>query len=273
MGEPEGDEKTEQAAREIANKQENEELLALKRKEVLAKLLAPNNLLGLLSLYFLFVGAVVAFGVLAFYTGHKTTQEIIFFISAALFLVPPIGALWFLFPLFIKKATLGKLMDRIIRSPLSTSLARLTTNHIFRLGILALYAFNIVNAIYLFPKHPRFSLALLTVSVAFPSWLLITWALEALKRDIYHTFSLVVELSEQLQRIANAAYNTAMSAHEYIKTTEPSHDEAHRTTVAALRKIFDTLELVATTERHLIDPPLKEIAGRKAEGDEEPDKP
>jgi hypothetical protein len=38
MGEPEGYDKAEQAAREVENNQETEQVLTLKRREVLAKL-------------------------------------------------------------------------------------------------------------------------------------------------------------------------------------------------------------------------------------------
>jgi hypothetical protein len=245
MGEPEGDEKAEQEAREVGNKQETEQGLTLNRKEVLAKLFAPSNTLGLLSLYVVFVGTVVAFGVLAFYTGHKTTQEIVFFVSAILFLALPSGALWYLFPLFIKKATLSKLLDKINQSSIAASLARLNNNRIFRLFNLALYAFNIADAIYLFPKHPRLSLALLTVYVALLFWLLSTWALEVLKRRIYETLAKFLEFTEETFRIAGDAYRMAKSSHDFIQNTEESHSEAHKTSSLAIRAVNDAVQELA----------------------------
>ncbi len=192
----------------------------------------------------------------------------------ALFLVPLIGALWYVLPFFIKKETLSKLLSRISQSPNSKTLARLGNNRIFRLFNLALNAFMIADAIYSSPKHPRFSLLTVVIYMALSFGLLIPWASEVLERKIYETLNLVVELNVELQRIANSAYNMAMSAHEYIQKTEPSHDEAHKTTVVALRKLFDTLELVAATARIQADASSKEIDGGKAEnGDAEPTKP
>jgi hypothetical protein len=254
------DNKVEQAAREVENKQETEKLITLQRKEVLAQLLAPSNLLGLLSLYVVFVGTVVAFGVLAFYTGHKTTQEIVFFISAILFLFLPIGALSYLLPIFIKKDALGKLLNRINQSSVSKFLARIGNNRIFRLSTLMGYAYMIADAIYAFPKHPRLSLTIAIIYVVLSFWSLITWASEALGTKFYETLNKVVDLNEQTYRIATAAYNTAMGAHDFIQNTEPSHDDAHRTTVAAIRKIIDTLESIAATVKLLrVDASSKEV--------------
>mgnify|MGYP001358457868 CR=1 FL=1 len=270
MGEPEADNKAEQAASEIANKQETEQLLTLRRKEVLAKILAPSNMLGLLSLYFLLVGTIVAFGVLAFYTGHKITQEIVFFISAALFLIPPVGALWYMHPFFIKKDAIRKLVNRITQSPLSWTLARLGNNRSFRLFTLAMYALVIAFAIYSSPKHPRFSLVVVVIYMAFSFGGLITWASEVLERKIYVTLGKFLEFSEETFRIARNAFNMAKGSHDFIQGTEESHSEAHKTTVTAIRAINDALQLVATVQVQVDAPPKEIDSGKAAEGDPEP---
>jgi hypothetical protein len=269
MVEPERDDKAEQAARNKENEQEAEQRLKLKRQEVLNQILAPNNVLGLLSLYVVFLGVVVAFGVFAFYTGHKFTQEITFVACIVLFLALPIGASWYLYPIFTKNGDLSKrLLDRITQSSVSKYLARLGDNRIFRFSNAAFYAFMISDAIYSFPRHPRFSLVIVVTYVALSIWSLIAWGSQALKRDIYGILSKVLEINADLHSIASAAFKVAMSAHEYIQNTEESHSEAHKNTAAAITAINDALQLVATTVvQPQVDTPSKGPEGEKAEGE------
>jgi sensor histidine kinase YesM len=243
MGEPEDDDKAKQAAREVGNE----------RKEVLAKLLAPSNTLGLLSLYVGFVGTVVAFGVLAFYTGHRTTQEIAFFVSAILVLILPIGALWYLLPIFIKRDTLGKLLNRINQSSISKSLARFGNNRIVRLFNFALYAFMIADTIYTFPKHPRFSLVFIVIYVALSFAYLILWVSESIKREIYtQIYERILKLLEIIEGVRDTSRHIAERSLTLIERTEKSHSEAHETSTLALRAVNDAVQELA---RFVAKPP------------------
>jgi hypothetical protein len=77
-----------------------------------------------------------------------------------------------------------------------------------------------------------------------------------------------------LRCIATDAHVIAKSSHEFIQKTEPSHDEAHRTTVDALRKLNESLRLVAATVQIRVGAPSKEIDGETGEkGDDEPTGP
>jgi len=242
-------------------------------------------MLGLLSLYLVFVGTVVAFGVLAFYTGHKTTQEVAFFGTAILFLILPIGALWYLLPIFIKKDTLGRLLKRINQSSISKSLARLGKDRRVRLINLALYAFMICIEIRQFPLHPRFSLAMVVLYMALSFVYLIPWVSESIKREIYieiyretgevyKSILSVLKIIEGVRDHSMLVLRIAEGSHKSIEGTEESHSEAHKTTVAAIRAINDALQLVATTGvRGPVDTPSKGPEGVKAEGDEEPNEP
>jgi hypothetical protein len=271
MVEPERDDKAEQAARNEENEQEAEQRL-IKRQEVLNQILAPNNVLGLLNLYVVFLGVVVAFGLLAFYTGHKVAQEITFVACIVLFLVLPISAIWYLHPIFTKNGK--RLLDRITQSSISKYLARLGNNRILRFSNAALYAFMISGAIYSFPRHPRFSLVIVVIYVALSIWSLIAWASQALKRDIYGILSKVLEINADLHSIASGAFKVAMSAHEYIQNTKESHSEAHKNTAAAITAINDTLQLVATTVvQPQVDTLSKGPEGEKAEGNHEDNEP
>jgi hypothetical protein len=270
MVEPEREDKAEQAAGNEENKQEPAQLLKLQRKELLAQLVAPSNMLGLLSLYLIFVGAVVAFGVFAFYTGHKITQEIIFVICIILFLTLPIGALWYLRPIFTTKIELRKWLNRINQSSVSKALARLGNNRLFRLFTLAMYAVMIANAVDSFPKHPRASLAIVIIYMALAFGNSITWASEVVESKIYKTISRVLDLIENTRDMADYARGIAESSVKFIEGTEGSHSEAHKATAAALSAINNALQLVATTNRPVqADDPSKELSGKARVGDEE----
>jgi hypothetical protein len=246
MVEPERDDKAEQAARNEENKQETAQLLKLQRQKLLTPLLAPSNVLGLLSLYVGFVGTVVAFGVLAFYTGHKITQEIVFFTCVIFFLILPIGAIWYLRPIFTKKDALGKrLLDKLKQSSISRSLARLGNDRRVRLFNLAFYTFMICIEIRQFPLHPRFSLAMVVLYMALSFASLIFWVSETLEVEILNRLRDIVDVLERVWEMANYARGIAESSLKFIEGTEKSHSEAHETTTVALRAVNDAVQELA----------------------------
>jgi hypothetical protein len=240
MVEPERDDKVEQEARSEENKQEAAQLLKLQRQELLTQLVAPSNVTGLLNLYVVFVGTVVAFGVFAFYTGHKTIQEIIFFACPILFFVLPIGAIWYLRPLFTTKVGLSKrILGTLKQYPISKFLARLGNKRFIRLFSLVVCATMIADAIYSFPKHPRFSLLIVVIylTLCFASASLWIWD-EVLKATMVDIYGLIRDLVDMIDNVMKFA----LSTHEFIKFTEQSHSEVHKTTAVALRALNDAVQ-------------------------------
>lgn len=69
------DDEPEQKPRDEEYIQEAEQLLKLHRSDIV---LPPSLFLAILNFYVLFVAALGAFGVLAYYSNHITTLEIVF---------------------------------------------------------------------------------------------------------------------------------------------------------------------------------------------------
>ena len=72
--------------------------------------------------------------------------------------------------------------------------------------------------------------------------------------------------------MADAARGIAESAHKYIEATEPSHDQAHRTMVAALDALLNTMGVMADAIHGPNPPQLAPPAQEEphSEDDEEP---
>ena len=157
----------------------------------------------------------------------------------------PIGALWYLLPIFVKKDTLGKLLNRINQSSISKSLARLGNNRIVRLSNLALCGIMTADAIYSFPKHPRFSLAIVVIYVALSFGSLIIWASQALEVRLLKQIQGVLEFVGQVWEFVKYTQSLAEASRAYIEGTEKSHSEAHEATTVALRAVNDAVQEVA----------------------------
>jgi len=140
----------------------------------LGKLLVPDTLGGVLAIfnaYLLLVGTIIAFGVLAFYLNHKRTQEICFWMVCALLLAIPIIALTWYFRQTSWERSRGEVVDekrRLLERFGKSSFVRFLSRHSRAIMLLsqALYIAQIANAIRLFPKHPRLSLAIIVYCMA-----------------------------------------------------------------------------------------------------------
>lgn len=260
MPEQERDEAAELKARAEGSKQEAETLLKRYRHE----LLVPSNMLGILTVYLLFIATVVGFGTIAFYSGHLITLKIIFFICIPLLLVVPIGTAWYLRILLPRKPTergarsKQKLLDRITQSFISKSLVQLGNNRNFRLYTLASYTAMIVVAIRSFPAHPRFSVTLVVFYLALSFASVISWVSETIQREIYaeiyERILKVLEIIEGVRNTGISALRIAERSLDFIEGTEKSHDEAHRTLVEAVKAIDHTTRVLANRAD---DPPPK----------------
>ncbi|MBZ5507505.1 MAG: ABC transporter permease [Acidobacteriia bacterium] len=160
MPDQESDNKPQQKPSHKGNQQE-----ATKQQIRDEQELTRTSLLGIFSAYVLIVGTVVGFGVLAYYTGHKITQEIIFYISIPLLLAIPIALICYWLASVFKSTRTKILLDRLAESAFVAFLAR--HREVFGWFQYALSAWEIGDAIRKFPMHPRFSL---TVIVYFGAW-------------------------------------------------------------------------------------------------------
>ena len=81
-----------------------------------------------------------------------------------------------------------------------------------------------------------------------------------------------MDLIEHTYRMADAARGIAESAHKYLEATEPSHDQAHRTVVAALDALLNTSRVIANAIHGPTPPQLGAPAQEAPQGedDEEP---
>jgi hypothetical protein len=166
---PSRNDKAEQEARNEKHEQESNQLLELQRLNLYRQeFLTPKGFLGILNVSLLFITTFIALGVLAFYTGHRITYEIVFVISILLIIGFVTGVVWYLrtiLPRAAKKAESGEqdLLVRIVKSSLGKSLLFMGNNSIFRLINPALNIYMIADAIVHFPGDPRRSLTIIVI--------------------------------------------------------------------------------------------------------------
>ena len=237
MDEPKHDNAAEQKARVEETKQEAEQLVELQRR----KIFSPHVLPVIANAYFLFVGTLVAFGVLAFYSGHLTILKIVFVICIPLLLVVPIGAIWYLLAMFPKKPSTdvapGKqsALDKMLQSPAGKTVARVLNSRIFKVFNFSLSIYMVTDAILMFPRHPRASLAIVASYTVSLSVLLTLSVVEKVENRHIGTMYGQLELTKKLSDMIALTYLVAESSRKYIEATEKSHREAHETTTVALK--------------------------------------
>jgi hypothetical protein len=157
----------EQEPRNEKYKEKAEHLFEAHRRN---EILPPNLVIAILSVFLLFITALGALGVLAFYSGHNTTLEIIFIITIVLLLAVPISVIWYLRVMFrrkpeakVEQAKKG-VLDKLIETPFGMFLARFGSNLIVQILQYVFVIYMIADAIIsVYPIHPRLSLAIIVV--------------------------------------------------------------------------------------------------------------
>jgi hypothetical protein len=149
MAEQESDDKSPQRAGGKENGHAAIDNLRRQREQLVGQLLVPGNVIGLASAYLLLVTAVIGFGVLAFYTGHKIAQEICFWISIPLLAAIPVVFIWYLLPTRrekIKREAPTGMRERLIRFA-NSPMGRFFERHerLINFGIYGLDIFNIAK--------------------------------------------------------------------------------------------------------------------------------
>jgi hypothetical protein len=246
MTEKERDNAAEQQARAEENKQETEQLLKRKRWDIPS----ANLMLGILSAYLLFVTAVAAVSVIAFYTQHGITLKILFVVCILLLSIVPIGLIWYLLAFLPRKKPTEKvvsgkqkLLRRFMQSRMVMLVARVGNNRIFKLFNFGLCIYNIANQIRTFPLHPRFSLAIIVFNLAGILLLVGFIFMDRILDLISENVNLIVKTFD----IVSYTYGVAEGSRKYIEGTEPSHNGEHKAIANALRAIHNTTQVLADT--------------------------
>jgi hypothetical protein len=228
-----------QKARDEEYQEEAEQLLKLERKIV-----APNLFLGIMSVYLLFLTVLAAFGVLAYYSGHITTLQIVFLISIPLLLVAPISAIWYSWAIFRKKptekaaSTKQNLLIRMTRSPIGTVLTRIVDNPIVTFFQYSLSIFMVILAIIrLYPLAPRLALAAIMINTALSLW------------NVYIDVNRLItkarrEALEGTRSILTLAKNLAEGQHKIVE----AHIKNNDANVAAIVELNRFVRVVANIE-------------------------
>jgi ABC-type multidrug transport system fused ATPase/permease subunit len=242
--EPSGNDKAEQEARSEEDKQKTEQLLEGQRKSepITAKLV-----LGILNVYLLFVTALVAFGVLAYYGGHLTILKAVFVASGLLLLVLPIVAFWYLWVRYRRPATKKPdskgLLIRLLQSRIGRFFTRIIDNPIYELLQLSSSVFMIVWAIKRFHREPRLSL---TVIVIYLTMFFVISALHFMRRLVGQVEEGVRTQMQMLEIIQH--HNSAIDRiHKYLDDDARSDSEIHKSILTAIEATNRAVQEVHTT--------------------------
>jgi hypothetical protein len=164
MERQESKDKSEQAASDKAVEQQAERLADIERPSHKPP---KSKVFPIFNAYVILVGTVIGFGVLAFYTGHKFTADVIFYLSIPLLALIPLALVIYLLPMIREQLT--AITDRIADSRLFA----FTMRHIAKVAYTA-YAvslYQVVEGIRMFPNRQRGGLMLIAVG----TYNFITW--------------------------------------------------------------------------------------------------
>jgi hypothetical protein len=234
-----------QKARNEEKKQAAEQIIRLQRREVLT----PKLLRGLLNFDVALIAVVVAFGSFALYSRYYITAKIAFYLCAPLFLIVPVGSILYLLKLFSRKptekGTIGqRLLDKIKRSRVARSLARLGNDRRVTLFNITWYIGVIAFHISTFPNHPRLSLAMIVIYMAFSFVVFVLWSTETLGIGIYKRIDGILDALLSLIDLVDQVRKPGEASLEYITATEPSRSEADKANADALIKINESLKAI-----------------------------
>jgi hypothetical protein len=257
------DDKAKQESRSEEYEQEIKKLLNLHRPD---KIPALTLFLKILSLYLLFVTAVVAFGALAFSSGHITTFKLTFIASIVLLLLLPIGAIWYWGAGFRKKsaekAAIAKqrLLDKFAQSFFGRALLFLGNSRIYRLFSYAFCVYAVVDTIInTFPRRPRFALGIITIFTALFLTLVILEVARQLDSTLRKETKEIWEFNELLRKavvsLADSAIATMKNLDQFIELQAKTNDSI----LDVIVKVNDTTRALAgITDEQLDTPTVKD---------------
>ena len=251
-----GDNKAEQKPRNEEYSEEAEQLLKLHRFD---KVLTPQLFLGIVNVYLLFITALGACGVLAYYGGHMIILQGVFIASGLLLLVAAISALWYLQAIFRKtpaeQVALGRqsLLSRIMQSAPGKFLSFIANDRILRFLQYSLCIYLIGFAIIrLFPQHPRTSLATIAFGMALFLVLMVFGVVCQLVEEINGLWEFNKTVRNVVLSLGNAIYA--------VERRQKEHMAEHERILAAKKVINRSLpEMGNTTEPDkVVDTPSRE---------------
>jgi hypothetical protein len=118
-----------------------------------------SRVFAVFNAYLILVGTIIGFGVLAFYTGHKLTADIVFYLSIPLLGLIPVALVVYLLPMIRKQVTAG--LDRLAESRFTAFLDRHLKQIAYAQYVLCLY--QVADGIRKFPNGQRASLILIGI--------------------------------------------------------------------------------------------------------------
>jgi hypothetical protein len=239
------DDKAEQETTSEHYEQEAKQLLKLHRPD---KLLTATLFFEVMGGYLLYLTTLIAFGVLAYYSGHFTILEVAFVVCGLLIIAVPVGVIWYLLANYSKKpsetdvSTEKTSMGKFARSPLGRFLlrfGRLATNRFVRLFQYAIFIFTIVDSIGTWPDRPRLSLAAIALGLSglFINGLGDTsrWVLNAVAKDVKELWN----FNAATASFCKASVEVAKSIGKTLDERHESNQKAHEDIAFVLKGLRD----------------------------------
>jgi MFS family permease len=210
MERQEGKDESEQTASDKAFEHQAERLADIERP---SNQPPKSKVFAVFNAYLILVGTIIGFGVLAFYTGHKLTADIIFYLSIPLLALIPVALLIYLLPMIRERARFG--LDRFENSRFLAFGIR----HFARFAYIqyALSLYQVIDGIRTFPKHQRGSLALIALGGFNFIWMHHLVLDITLRKKIYRLQDHMWELSGLLVRFAKK--------HEMLQEHKPDREK------------------------------------------------
>jgi len=255
--EPSRNDTAEQEARGEEDKEKAEQFLeSYRQRKILA--INPSLFLGMLTAYLFFIAGIGAFGVLAYYSNHRTTLEVSFVVSGVLLLLAPASAVWYLFYIRSKKKAEGKekLLLRITRSSLGGLLVRFGNSRVIRILVYVVYLVSItLFVIVVFPKSPRIALLLIAFYILYLVGLTISLVAALIeknhKKDKTMLAEAIIATYERLKIQEAETRRFAETTAKYIDSTAASDSEIHKHLITAIEETNRSVHDLHTFTTHL----------------------
>jgi hypothetical protein len=258
MTEPERDDKAEQQTTPQENKQESKQLLKRQWDEVLTR---NKHIFAPVNTCLLFVTALAAVGLNAYYGGHHIALNIISALCVLLLLALLSVVIWYLRPLPTRTTTQKSApskqsrWQRFTQSSIGKRWLSASNSLIVRLLTIACYIFNVVSAVRTFPEHPRGSLTTIVICLAGGMVLAIFWVADSLQKQIsrlWDSHDRIVDILDTHTEIMKSMSGDTRALgeifHQYVKDMSelmPIQLEADAATSAAIRAIHNSVLALA----------------------------
>jgi hypothetical protein len=281
MTEPERDNKAEQQPSPKENKQESKQLLKRQWDEILTR---NKHIFAPINTCLLFVTALAAVGLNAYYGGHHIVLNVISALCVLLLLAILSIVIWYLRPLpqqtITEKAAPGKRgrSERFTKSFIGKCLSWIGDSRIVRFFTVGFYIYNTVDAVRTFPRHPRGSLTTIVICLAGGLLLAVFWVAGSIQEQIgklWKSDDRMLDFLdghlEIIKSLSGDIRTVAKNFDEYLNgmvELEPLRKEANASSSAALRALLSFVIALNDKVNLLKEPPSEPPSER----DQEPPK-